>query len=218
MHTVQQGEHMSGIAQQYGFSDYNTIWNDPNNAALQAQRQNPNVLNPGDQVYIPDKTAGSYSGATDQQHKFTSAVKPLTLQVTLQQMYYEPIANKSCQLTVGLDQWNVTSDGNGLVQHSISKTATDATVTVNDTITVEGASVPWQIELDFKIGSLDPIDQQSGQVARLANLGYYRGSLDTVDATELESAVEEFQCDNGLDLDGICGPATQAKLKDVYGC
>ena len=91
-------------------------------------------------------------------------------------------------------------------------------MTVNATITVEGASVPWQIELDFKIGSLDPIDQQSGQVARLANLGYYRGSLDTVDATELESAVEEFQCDNGLDLDGICGPATQAKLKDVYGC
>jgi hypothetical protein len=50
IHTVRQGEHVSGIAQKYGFTDYSAIWNDPNNAALQSQRQNNNVLNPGDQV------------------------------------------------------------------------------------------------------------------------------------------------------------------------
>jgi len=31
------------------------------------------------------------------------------------------------------------------------------------------------------------------------------------------SAVEEFQCDNGLTVDGDCGPNTQAKLKEVHG-
>ncbi|HVN07114.1 MAG TPA: hypothetical protein VMT86_22000, partial [Bryobacteraceae bacterium] len=95
---------MPGIAQQYGFSDYNTIWNDPNNADLQSQRQNPNVLNPGDQVYIPDKNPGSYSGATDQQHQYKSTIKPLSLQVVLDKMYYEPITNTACQLTTGLDR------------------------------------------------------------------------------------------------------------------
>ena len=35
---------------------------------------------------------------------------------------------------------------------------------------------------------------------------------------EFEMAVEEFQCDQGLKVDGICGPQTQAKLKKLYGC
>jgi hypothetical protein len=30
--------------------------------------------------------------------------------------------------------------------------------------------------------------------------------------------VEEFQCDNSLTVNGICGPNTQAGLKQVYGC
>jgi murein L,D-transpeptidase YcbB/YkuD len=32
------------------------------------------------------------------------------------------------------------------------------------------------------------------------------------------SAVEEFQCDHGLTVDGKCGPATQARLKQAHGC
>ncbi len=55
----------------------------------------------------------------------------------------------------------------------------------------------------------------SGQQARLDNLGYFASDGDD-DA--FKSAVEEFQCDNSLTVDGDCGPATQAKLKQVYGC
>jgi peptidoglycan hydrolase-like protein with peptidoglycan-binding domain len=32
------------------------------------------------------------------------------------------------------------------------------------------------------------------------------------------SAVEEFQCDHGLTVDGDCGAQTQAKLLSVHGC
>jgi peptidoglycan hydrolase-like protein with peptidoglycan-binding domain len=35
---------------------------------------------------------------------------------------------------------------------------------------------------------------------------------------QFRSAVEEFQCDHDLTVDGICGPTTQAKLKQVHGC
>ena len=44
------------------------------------------------------------------------------------------------------------------------------------------------------------------------------GDVGSTDADALESAVEEFQCDNNLTVDGICGPVTQAKLKQVAGC
>ena len=55
MHTVKQGEYLSLIAAQYGFTNWQTIWNLPQNADLQKQRQNPNVLFPGDQVYVPNR-------------------------------------------------------------------------------------------------------------------------------------------------------------------
>lgn len=46
------------------------------------------------------------------------------------------------------------------------------------------------------------------------------GTEPPIDALELRfrSAVEEFQCDNGLTVDGKCGPNTQAKLKLIHGC
>ena len=44
------------------------------------------------------------------------------------------------------------------------------------------------------------------------------GPIDTVDEKLLASAVEEFQCDHGLTVDGKCGSLTQAKLKKVHGC
>jgi hypothetical protein len=53
-HTVVQGEYLSKIARNYGFSDYRTIWEHPKNAALKQARQNPNVLFPGDRLFIPD--------------------------------------------------------------------------------------------------------------------------------------------------------------------
>ena len=46
LHTVVQGEHLSRIAKQYGFTDYRVIWEHRRNAALRGKR-NPNVLFPG---------------------------------------------------------------------------------------------------------------------------------------------------------------------------
>jgi len=48
--------------------------------------------------------------------------------------------------------------------------------------------------------------------------GYYLGRLDVDNPAKFRSAVEEFQCDHDLTVDGDCGPQTQAKLKQVYGC
>ena len=68
----------------------------------------------------------------------------------------------------------------------------------------------------IKIGHLDPVDELSGQIGHLNNLGYFAGRLDGSDTHAFESAVEEFQCDNGLTVDGVCGPNTQSKLKQVH--
>lgn len=49
----------------------------------------------------------------------------------------------------------------------------------------------------------------------LQNAGYYRGSLDGKIGPDTRSAIEAFQRDQGLEVDGIVGRGTWAKLK-VY--
>src|SRR3979490_2695044 len=67
---IKQGEHVSRIAKQFGFADYRTIWDHPNNAALKDLRKNPNVLAPGDQLFIPDKQLRKESRPTGATHRF----------------------------------------------------------------------------------------------------------------------------------------------------
>lgn len=45
-YVVTKGDDLTGIAHRFGFSDYNVIWNDPQNADLKAKRVNPSVLFP----------------------------------------------------------------------------------------------------------------------------------------------------------------------------
>ena len=73
------------------------------------------------------------------------------------------------------------------------------------------------IPIAIKIGDLDPVTEISGQIARLNNLGYFAEDIKSPDHVTVESAVEEFQCDNNLAVDGVCGPNTQAQLKKVHG-
>ena len=62
------------------------------------------------------------------------------------------------------------------------------------------------------------MDEVSGQLKRLRNLGYYALPDEQPDTKLFLAAIEEFQCEHDLNVDGVCGPLTQAKLKDVYGC
>ena len=59
--------------------------------------------------------------------------------------------------------------------------------------------------------------EKSGQVGRLENLGYHAGSGTPEEERLFRRAVEEFQCDHKLAVDGVCGPQTQAKLEEVHG-
>jgi N-acetylmuramoyl-L-alanine amidase len=212
-YTVQQGDHLSKIAKDNGFTDYTVIWNHPENADLKKQRQNPNVLLPGDQIFVPDMEEKQESGATDKRHTFTVDKKILKLRLVLEDIYEKPIAGAQCALLVGDQTFQVTTDGQGKLEQEIPLDSTEAF------LAIRGDQTPFANEvIAIKIGHLDPIDELSGQIARLNNLGYFPGNLDGSDADAFQSAVEEFQCDHGLKVDGDCGPKTQAKLKEVHGC
>jgi N-acetylmuramoyl-L-alanine amidase len=214
-HTVAQGEYLSKLARKYGFSDYRTIWDHPNNAELKKKRQNPNVLSPGDKLFIPPRETKEESGSTEKKHRFEVKQNKLMLRLTLEDAFFKPIANAKCELTVEGETLKLVTDGKGRLEHEIRSDAEKASLVIKDSLTpINDQFLPIQI------GHLDPVEELSGQKARLNNLGYFSGPLDEEDDDRFRSAVEEFQCEHmgPSAVDGKCGPKTQAKLKQVHGC
>ncbi len=170
-HVVKQGDYLSKVARQFGFADWNTIWNDPQNAELKKKRQNPNILYPVDKLFVPEKEEKKEAGATEQRHKFKVKRKPLKLRLKLEDVDFKPLSNKKCVLHVDGEEFKLTSQANGLVEHDIPPTAQQARLFVED-------DSPITLEVPIQIGHLDPIDTVAGQKARLNNLGYFAGPMD----------------------------------------
>jgi hypothetical protein len=81
----------------------------------------------------------------------------------------------------------------GRLEHEIPPDVSDAMLTIKAPQTpFEGTRIP------IKIGYLDPVEEVSGQQARLRNFGYFWGEVDGLVSDNSESAIEEFQCDVGL--------------------
>jgi hypothetical protein len=218
-YSVKEGDHVAALAAKAGLGNYKTIWDHPNNAELKSKRQDPNVLMPGDQLFIPDKQSREESRPTDQRHKFTSKKTEVRLRMVLEDIFEKPVADAPCVLAIEGNTIRLTTDGDGKIDQVIPPTAHNAILLIEDHQTALN-----NFQIQIKIGDLDPVDQRSGQVARLNNLGYFAGdpTKDPDDDDDAEarflSAVEEFQCDFGLHVDGKCGPVTQSKLKSEHGC
>jgi hypothetical protein len=55
IHTVRSGENLTTIARKYGYSDWKAIYDHPKNMDFKRKRPNPNIIFPGDVIFIPDK-------------------------------------------------------------------------------------------------------------------------------------------------------------------
>src|SRR5947209_1428596 len=95
-HTVEEGEHIMRIALAYGWTQWKTIWNAPENAELRQTRDSPDVLMPGDSLYVPDRDTKETPAATEQRHKYKLKVPPLKLRLNLQDRFYGSIADQDC--------------------------------------------------------------------------------------------------------------------------
>lgn len=208
-HKVAQGEYLAKIAAKYGFADGTPIWGHAKNKQLAAKRKNPNVLFPGDIVFIPDKQEKEQGRATAQTHPFTVPTRTLLLRLVVKNVDGKPVANAKCVLEAGDTLYTLSTDGEGMIEKEIALAAE------RGKLTLQGEKGDFLL----KIGHLDPAEEPSGWQSRLKNLGYYDGPLNAnADDPDLHSAIEEFQCDHDLSVDGVCGPTTQAKLREVHGC
>lgn len=205
---VKQGDCISSIAFEHGFFP-ETIWNHENNAELKKKRQDPNVLMPGDVVFVPDKRLKVVSEPTNQVHKFSYKAGSAKLNLKLL-MDDEPLANEPFVLDIEGNLFEGTVDNEGRIRVPVIPNAENGKLTVG--------TAPHQIEYVLDLGWLDPIEQISGVKKRLHNLGYEVGIMDQRVSNELRDAILEFEFDHNLEQTGQVTDQLRARLKEVYGC
>src|SRR5258708_39125129 len=91
-HIVEQGDTIPSLAFQYGmFSD--TLWNHSENSSLRKLRKDPNVLLPGDKVFVPDKKLKQVDKADGARYRFKRRGVPMKFRVQLLDKDRKPRAN-----------------------------------------------------------------------------------------------------------------------------
>ncbi len=232
-HVVRQGEHLARIAHRAGFEVSRPIWEMGENSSLRKQRENANVLFPGDVLVLPPREVRHEPCVTEKRHRFVRKSEKLLLRVALQGPKGRPLAGHEC--TVAVDTQSTPSelvtDSKGFIEVGLHPDSESGSVTDHGaagSVTADSKGIRFEREIEFRVGHLDPVTEVSGQIARLNNLGYDAGVLPDHDLTATEksdlqnslqfrSAAEEFQCDQGLTVDGKCGPNTQKSLRDAHG-
>lgn len=187
-YTVQAGDYMETIAERFGFRDYHTIYDHPNNGALKTLRPNPHILYPGDRVFIPDKNPGDEPAATDKKHKFVIKAQKIKLMVYVRRNG-KPLANQKYTLKVGTQTMNGKTASDGLLQQDIP-----LGVAVGE-LTLPG---PPSYTRKLNLGFLHPITVLSGVQMRLNNLGFGCGSPTGAQSKPYQSALQSFQKKHSL--------------------
>jgi hypothetical protein len=206
-YVVRQGDHLQRLAYRMGF-DANKVWNHPKNKDLRTLRGDPNILSPGDLLYVPEPDdAVKFSLAQGTTNDFVADIP--TTKITIKfAVGGEPCANEPYQVTTSSSQTSGTTDGSGTVSFDIPVSETEATVVFPS----RALSFP------IHVGHLDPAATESGVTQRLTHLGYLPipGAVSPEEA--MTRALVLLQTDHGLKITGTLDDDTRAALVSAHGC
>jgi hypothetical protein len=218
-YVVRSGEYLTGIALSFG-TTVAAILSDPANAGLRTSRPNPEILAPGDVVYIPAcerKWLRVKVGATN---RFACSVPKVTVQVVLLGQDRKPLANKSVT-TVPPSDVPLTTDGSGLLTCAVA-----VTVKVLEAA-IDGTTLRFRI----RVGNLDPVDTDTGLASRLRHLGHggdedehimarewLSGSSAELRAHALTRSIASFQRANGQEADGQADDSLRSSILSAHSC
>jgi hypothetical protein len=212
-HKVKQGETLCSIAQTHGCANWHAVYDDAANADLRARRANPNVLDPGDVVTIPESPPEA--GVAVPLDKRTVLVRyrrgEQVLRLFMTDAAWQPRANEAYKLTFEGGERSGTCDAKGILRTTIPVGMQQAELQVgNDRWTLQVAHLN-PIEADTSDAGA------SGCKGRLSNLGYavkqVEGPLDDED----HALLRRFQTTVGLEVTGKLDDATRARIMSLHG-
>lgn len=210
-HSVKQGDTLIKIAAENGFPSWETIWMDPGNAQLREKRD-PQVLQEGDTVVIPEKKTKVVVLATDKKHTVVVPSVKAACRVVLHDDAGRPLANRRFQLEVGDQVKGGTTDSSGRIDMPVDPKATSGTLELFLDDADSSKRLTWKV----KLGHLDPIEKISGVKARLSNLGFLCGKADDTVDDATKEAIRNFQVVHRLPLTGEADDATKDLLLALH--
>ncbi|WP_437963477.1 peptidoglycan-binding domain-containing protein [Sorangium sp. So ce260] len=208
---IRQGDYLTRLAQRMGFRAED-VWNHPKNKELKARRRNPEILQPGDVLYVPDEsdvpprpiTAGALN-------RFKAKVPTVQVKIKLETRVGEPIANKAfrveCIRRASLDG---VTDASGLARFEVPIHVPDVLLTIEEV----------GLRYTVRIGHMDPVEEMSGVAKRLVQLGYLSREFavdGNVDMVALSAAVADFQRAEGLAATGELNDAVRDAIVRSHG-
>ncbi|MBL8743201.1 MAG: peptidoglycan-binding protein [Myxococcales bacterium] len=212
-YVIRQGDYITKLGHTLGF-DALTVWNDPKNAGLRERRPDPDMLHPGDLLWIPDapdhRRLSVKAGATNRYaaHIPKKAID-LKIQIGGEALPKEPYMI----LGLGPEPVEGETDERG---HLVTK----VDVSVRE---IEVILTRKERTLRLRIGDLDPVDTLAGLRKRLLHLGYYQPTkvgIENEDATDgdaLVSALKSFQAHEKLTVSGKLDEDTRKALQGAHG-
>ena len=214
IHVVKRGEWLSTIAQHYGFADWKVIYNHPDNAEFRRLRPNPNVIEPGDQIVIPDPRSGSKGAGTGTSNQFRIKAQKSVLRLVLCRADGKPLNDAEYRLRFGDESITGKTDSDGRLEHTLPRGTVEAKLSLPD----------FGRHFTLKIGDLDPLDTSgegtiAAAQARLRNLGYECGPIDGIAGRRTRAAVRAFQADvlAKKHPNGLLDRETRNKLISEHG-
>jgi N-acetylmuramoyl-L-alanine amidase len=211
-YVIEEGDCLSSLARQARLAHWRKIYDHPANSSLRRLRTDPNVIMPGDRVFIPDCEVNEHRAATDIPHQYDHTRDRTRLRIVVADEDGQPYRDYRYKLTVGKQEFKGHTDDHGLIDQEIDPVAETGELTVWWDL-----PHPLHCKWLLKIGHLDPVEDVSGIQGRLNNLAFDAGPVDNVAGPRTRAAVRRFQSKYKLGVDGIAGPATQHKLKEVHG-
>ena len=217
-YVIRSGDYLTAIAYSRGLKP-DDVWNDPANATLRQTRKNPEMLAPGDVLYLPAVKRTWMPLKVGSANAFVASPPNVEVHVLLKDASGNPLAGKSVETMPVLQTTPLTTDGSGVLVLSVPVHVRAVQVTMKDPALI----------FDVRVGNLDPHDVPTGALSRLRQLGYVADESALLDRrpdylrgfpshdAPLQSGVAAFQADQGTEPTGELDDDAHAQLLKAYG-
>ncbi len=240
VHKVLSGDCIHSIADAHGHF-WETVWSHPDNSDLRRKRETPAVLQPGDEVVVPDIRVESESAATDKKHRFRRRGVPVILRIVVKKSRTDDEEKTSAieeRDPEALDLAEEEEDPELLPEEPWPNTeyllryegndisgTTDGNGMIEISLppSVKSAKLiispgtPDEMTIPIEVGGLNPIATLSGVKQRLRNLGYGLSGIDEEEDIELRDAIRAFQLDQQLEATGELSDELRDTIFSAHG-
>lgn len=206
---IQPGQCLSSVAAEEGLGRCEALFDAPENADLRQRRPNPNALQVGDVVTIPEHTPLTVSLTRGQLQRVVLKRPTAQLRTYVYDLAGAPIADAPYVLDAGADRFEGRTAGDGLVQHTIGLDVVEAILRVTTQIEETALELVWTLA----VGQLGPANEVDGAQARLNNLGFACGIVDGDLGVQTQGALRAFQVSVDLKPTGVLDATTAAALQ-----